>query len=51
MYEEVVFQLFVVDEIDYLSVDYESNGVIWELLVFEDEDDEVDMSLVSFLFD
>lgn len=50
MYEEEIFVLFVINEIDYFNVDYESNGVIWVLLFFEDEDeDDVEMSLVNCL--
>jgi len=48
MYEEAAPQPPVANEIDHPSVDYESNGVIWEPPAPEDEDDEADMSLVSF---
>lgn len=51
MYEEAAPQPPVADEIDHPSVDYESNGVIWEPPAPEDEDDEADMSLVSFSLD
>lgn len=47
MYEEAGSQSLVANEIDHPSVDYESNGVIWEPPPSEDEDDEADMSLVN----